>query len=125
RQFLYKSDLRDIHCYFGSHRPTSAMLTHFRIQYWLALGIGLGALLLHFFSRVLDLLISTSPGQLIQHVGSPRIAPYVAALASICLIWYFRGNRNKSYKNFLANSPGIAIESTGLVLGAGHPHPNP
>ena len=28
RQFLRQSDLRDIHYYFGAHRPTNLMITH-------------------------------------------------------------------------------------------------
>ena len=37
RQFLNKSDLRDIHYYFGKHRPNNKMITHLRIQQ--ALGV--------------------------------------------------------------------------------------
>ena len=39
RQFLRKEDLKEIHYYFGSHRPKNKMIYHLRIQ--MTLGIAL------------------------------------------------------------------------------------
>src|SRR3954469_13812369 len=52
RQFLVESDLRDIHYYFGEHRPQNRMISHLRIQF--AFGASLGAimLLVHFVRQV-------------------------------------------------------------------------
>src|SRR5690554_1590058 len=49
RQFLLKSDLKEIHYYFGSHRQKNKMIEHLRIQ--LSLGAALAGLVLlyHFF----------------------------------------------------------------------------
>ena len=48
RQFLKKSDLRDIHYYFGKHRSKSSMLTHLSIQKLLGVFLAFIVLIYHF-----------------------------------------------------------------------------
>lgn len=77
RQFLQQEDLKNIHYYFGKHRPKNKMIEHLRIQF--ALGNGLGALVLvyHLFERVL-------PGfsALFSNLDLIRGIPYVLVLFS-------------------------------------------
>jgi hypothetical protein len=116
RQFLTKNDLRDIHYYFGKHRSKSSMLTHLKIQFALGASIGALFLLFHFITRV-------APG-----FGSPwsnfeaqRSLPYVVLVASIWFLMRLRSNRRAAYDEFLSNSPGIDVETEGIVYGTGHP----
>lgn len=115
RQFLLKKDLKDIHYYFGKHRPTNKMLTHLKIQY--ALGIGLGGivLLFHFIVRIL-------PGfSLPLSYFDPVLSlPYVILFISIIYLYFLRRNRKESYEEFLKNSPGINIDTKGIRYGVGH-----
>jgi len=115
RQFLTKDDLRNIHYYFGKHRPNNKMITHLRIQQ--ALGIGLGALVLlyHFLTRVL-------PGVSLPLCAFEpvRALPYVVAVAALVYGTYIRNDRNKAYEEFLRNSPGIDVDTKGVTYGIGH-----
>jgi len=47
--------------------------------------------------------------------------PYITTLIIFIFILFVRNNRIRSYENFLKNSPGIYIDSTGLEFGTGHP----
>ena len=116
RQFLGSSDLKDIHYYFGKHRSKSAMLTHLKIQYWLGIGIALLFAFYHFVTRVL-------PGihQPVRFFEFSRSLPYIFAIFSIALLWWLRSNRIESYEEFLRNSPGISVATTGITYGVGHP----
>jgi len=116
RQFLYDKDLGEIHYYFGKHREESAMLTHLRIQWVLGVGIAVLLLLYHFATRVF-------PG-----IGGPwrnfepqRALPYVVAVAAYPVLVRLRKSRLQAYRNFLLNSPGAAIDTTGVTYGVGHP----
>jgi hypothetical protein len=116
RQFLDPKDLKDIHYYFGKHRKKSAMLTHLKIQYALGLGIGTLFLLYHFTLRVL-------PGmhEPIGNFEFSRSLPYLSATAAVVLLWLLRANRIKSYTEFLQNSPGVDVDTSGIQYGIGHP----
>ncbi|MGA2431428.1 MAG: hypothetical protein ABSH13_23230 [Candidatus Acidiferrum sp.] len=116
RQFLGVTDLKDIHYYFGKHRAKSSMLTHLKIQYWLGIGIALLFAFYHLATRVL-------PGihQPVQNFEFPRSLPYLFIAVSLVLLWRLRNNRVESYKEFLLNSPGIAVKTTGVTYGVGHP----
>lgn len=116
RQFLGVADLKDIHYYFGKHRAKSAMLTHLKIQYWLGIGIALLFAFYHFATRVL-------PGihQPVRNFEFPRSLPYLFILLSFVLLWLLRNNRIESYEEFLRNSPGITVKTTGITYGVGHP----
>lgn len=116
RQFLRESDLREVHYYFGEHRASNSMLTHLRIQWALGIGIALLFLLYHFFTRVL-------PG-----VGTPwssfelqRALPYAVSVVCLVFLLRLRSDRTQAYGNFLRNSPGLKVDTTGVQYGIGHP----
>ena len=115
RQFLLKEDLKNIHYYFGKHRPVNSMLTHLKIQF--ALGVGLGGIVLlyHFVTRVVPGL-----GLSLKNIDLVRGLPYLILLCSIFFLRWIRDNRRKSYREFLDNSPGIDIETEGINYGVGH-----
>ena len=116
RQFLTESDLRDVHYYFGKHRKKGSMITHLRIQYALALGIGFVVLLFHFFTRVE------------RGLGAPwsgfdplRSLPYAVLVLAFLAVWRLKINREEAYAEFLQNSPGKNINTGGVIFGVGHP----
>jgi hypothetical protein len=115
RQFLTVNDAKEIHYYFTSHRPNNKMITHLRIQ--VALGVAVGALVavFHFITRVV-------PG-----FGAPwtnfellRALPYATVVAVLVYVLQLRGHRNRSYTEFITNSPGKQVTVTGISLGEGH-----
>ena len=115
RQFLKKSDLNDIHYYFGEHRPVNAMLTHLKIQYYLGVGLGCLVLLYHFINRVV-------PGfnLPISNFDPARALPYALVIASLIYLIRLRKNRQDSYEEFLENSPGIKVDTKGIEYSVGH-----
>lgn len=119
RQFLRQSDLKHIHNYFGEHRRKYTMLTHIRIQWWFGIIIGGIILLYHFFSEVLKVCpYFTTP---VVDFRLELTLPYIMVLIVFILTFLVRSNRNKSYENFLNNSPGIEIDASGMIYGVGHP----
>jgi hypothetical protein len=116
RQFLDVGDLKAIQYYFGKHRKKSAMLTHLTIQYYLGVGIGALFLIYHFTSRVW-------PGihEPLRNFEFSRGLPYLFVLCSLVFLWLLRSNRIESYREFLSNSPGIAVDTAGIAYGVGHP----
>jgi hypothetical protein len=120
RQFLNTKDLKEIHYYFGKHRKKSAMFTHLKIQY--ALGIGIAALFIsyHFVLRVL-------PGihEPMRNFEFVRSLPYLMCGAALGFLFYLRRNRIGSYDEFLANSPGLTVDTQGIAYGVGHPTEKP
>ena len=119
RQFLMQADLRHIHYYFGKHRSKQSIMTHIRIQWWLGLVIGGLILLYHFFTEVLKICpyIST----LATNFRLELTLPYIAAVVIFILTFLLRKHRIKSYDEFIKNSPGIDIDTTGIDYGVGHP----
>ena len=115
RQFLKASDLKDIHYYFGKHRPVNAMLTHMKIQRALGFGLASLVLLYHFINRVLPCL--NAP---IKNFDPARTLPYALVIASIIYLVFLRRNRSASYREFLENSPGIDVDTKGIKYGVGH-----
>lgn len=113
RHFLTQTDLAEIHYYFGQHRKNMSMLTHMRIQWWLGIGIGGLILAYHAFSRIISAPAAPS--------GGPRLLPYVVAVFGVFLLYLLRSSRAESYKNFLKNSPGKAVQTRGITYGPGHP----
>jgi hypothetical protein len=118
RQFLGKSDLKEIHYYFGKHRPDNAMITHLRIQFMLGLGVASLVIIFHFLNRVL-------PG-----IGTPWTTfhfqptlPYLTAAVMAVYLFRLRRQRNASYEEFIKNSGGIDVEATGIEYGVGHGFP--
>lgn len=116
RQFLLSSDLKDIHYYFGKHRSSTSMLTHLKIQKML--GVALAALVAgyHLFIRVVPGL--SSP---LSSFDPVRCLPYVVLIYFVWFLHKMTGEMEGKYKEFIANSPGISVESVGISYGAGHP----
>ena len=119
RQFLRQSDLRHIHYYFGKPRAKKSMLTHIRIQWCLGLGIGVLIFLHHLLSEALKMCpyVSSSPAPFRWEV----ILPYVATVLAFIWACRVRKHRIASYEEFLKNSPGIEIGTTGTKYRVGHP----
>lgn len=110
RQFLLADDLHTIHYYFGKHRKTVSMLHHLRIQWYLGVSIALLVLAYHFIH-----------GPLTGTGGVARMLPYVVGAVSCLLLAWLRRNRMDSYREFLANSPGVDMETKDVRYGVGHP----
>ncbi|MEN8858894.1 hypothetical protein [Qipengyuania flava] len=116
RQFLVKSDLSEIHFYWGEHRSNkNKMITHIRIQ--AALGCALGTLVIafHFSTRVFPGIIAENA--LFEPL---RALPYVSAIGVIIYCAWLSNDRNNAYTNFRKNSPGIDVDTTGVEYGTGH-----
>jgi hypothetical protein len=115
RQFLKDSDLREVHYYFGKHRPNNKMITHLRIQQ--TLGIWLGGLVLvyHFIVRVW-------PGMMLPwgSFDPVRTLPYLIAIAAILYVRHVMKARDSDYQEFITNSPGIEVPTEGITYGPGH-----
>jgi hypothetical protein len=117
RQFLTVGDLNDIHYYFSSHRKYK-MISHFQVQY--ALGIGIVALVMayHFFTRVLP-----GFGSGLDLFDPLRTLPYLTALGAVLFLVVFAIKKDESYREFLANSPGVPVPEEAkarLKFGVGH-----
>jgi len=115
RQFLRQSDLREIHYYFGAHRPKNKMLDQLRLQVVMASVVGLLFLMYHFGIRV-------APGfsAPISNFEWQRALPYVAAVSIAAGLGWNQSRLGQKYAEFLANSPGIEIETAGIRYGIGH-----
>lgn len=117
RQFLSKDDLKEIHYYFGSHRPNNKMIYHLRIQ--MMLGIALVSMVLsyHFYVRVIPGL-----GLPLENISLVRCLPYILTLFATAYLLKLKVDCQKKYKEFLRESPGKAIDATGTSFGIGHGH---
>lgn len=116
RQFLRQSDLKEVHYYWGKHRDTHSMLTHLRLQRALALGIAALVLGIQFTTIMMPLIAACFAGAKIQN-----FLPWVFAIGGL-YIWRQRHRLavNK-YEEFLRNSPGKAVDTSGISYGVGHP----
>jgi hypothetical protein len=117
RQFLKKEDLKEIHYYFGKHRPGNGMITHLKIQAALGVGPISTVLCYHAFARVLPGL--SLPVSAFEWT---RALPYV--MTGIATIYLIRtsGARDQAYEEFLGNSPGKPVDAAGVNFGVGHGH---
>lgn len=114
RQFLRSSDQRHIHAYFGLHRPAGSMISHLQIQLGLGLAVAVLILLMHYFT-VLEPLFD-QPGS----VDKIYYLPYCVGVAGIVL-WRLIAHRSrKKYEEFLRNSPGVPIDTSGVKFEVGH-----
>ena len=117
RQFLVDEDLRNIHYYFGSHRPNT-MLTHLRIQFAFGVGISLIVLFFHFSARVY-----LGMSELLSHFEPARAIPYIIPLIGAAYLRRLRRHRDESYAEFLKYSPGRTVDTSHILYGVGHGHP--
>ncbi len=117
RQFLSHSDLKEIHYYFGAHRPKNRMLEHLKLQ--LALGLGLGAIVIlyHFFSVVL--LAIDCNGSALTFLNT---IPYVLVIVATVYLIRLKRKLDAKYDEFITNSPGKDINSDDIKYGVGHGH---
>jgi len=116
RQFLLPSDQRDIQFYFGKHRSkANRMISYFKIQSGLAVAISSLVLAFHFSVRVVPGL--DQPWSAFQPA---RALPYLAAILSVLTCIAFASDRRRSYENFLQNSPGVDVDTSGVEYGPGH-----
>jgi hypothetical protein len=114
RQFLYKSDLRDIHYYFGAHRPENRMISHLSIQKGLGIAIALLVLITHAIKEVIPVLWG------LRCAEFQMVLPWVVAGVG-GVIWFqqWKHGREK-YQEFLKNSPGAQIDVSDVQYGKGH-----
>ena len=115
RQFLRQSDLKEIHYYFGAHRPGNKLLDQLRLQVMLAAVVGLIFLGYHFQVRVAAGLKAP-----FSNFEWPRALPYIAAFITFAGLYRNRARLNRKYAEFLENSPGVQVDTTGIRYGVGH-----
>ena len=115
RQFLRQADQRDIHYYFGAHRPKNKLLDQLWLQVFLATLITFLFLAYHFSTRVLPNIHA-----LVSNFEFSRALPYVSTIAVVVLLIWERLRLNRKYAEFLANSPGVPIDTAGVAFGIGH-----
>jgi hypothetical protein len=104
KDFLVREDLRNITYYFGKHRESNKMITHFRIQRYFAAGVAIIVTFYHLISRVLPI---AKTGIILSNANQLQIWwPYVALISMLYLIWRVRADRNRRYSEILNKSPG-------------------
>lgn len=117
RQFLKQDDLKEIHYYFGKHRPKNKMIEHLKLQF--ALGFGLGSIVLFYhFSAIII------PAAQCKEL-SLEIINFVPYILVVSAAWYLMDLKRKlikKYEEFLANSPGKDIDASDMNYGVGHGH---
>ena len=111
--FLTEGDLRDVHYYFGKHRPDNKMLTHLLIQMIFSNVILFFVIGIQIFNRLIPALQNKT-------FTSLMLLPLLLFIA-LCVI-LARENilNNEKYQEFLINSPGIPINTDGINYGKGH-----
>lgn len=120
RQFLKPSDIHDIHYYFGKHREHNSMLTHLKIQRALGIGILVLVCAFHLLTRVIPGLTGDW-----DTFDPQKVLPYIALIAGLWYLKNLKTNRDKSFAEFLKYSPGIDVDTTGVVYGVGHGFASP
>jgi hypothetical protein len=92
------------------------MLTHLRIQHVLGVVVVSLTVAVHFWVRVVPGL--SAPWTTFEPI---RAMPYAVVVLAVELLRRLRTDRSKSYSNFVMNSPGLKIDTSGIVYGTGHP----
>jgi hypothetical protein len=115
RQFLLDSDLRNIHYYFGEHRPKNRMISHLQIQYSLGVSLAIIMLLLHFVTRVIPGF--SAPW---SSMDPQRALPYVVSASAAVYLARFAVRKRAGYAEFVDNSPGAAVNTEGITYDVGH-----
>lgn len=114
RQFLKKEDLHDIHYYFGEYRPKGAMLSHLRIQRMLGVVVGVLVLGVHFYKTVIPAVVAQSSIEFVN------IIPWLILVSGMWVCFSKARDDDVKYDEFLRNSPGIEVDTTGVSYGIGH-----
>ena len=114
KQFLTREDLRNIHFYFGKHRPTGTMISHLKIQWRLGVSVLVLVLIFHIYAVLIPICKGTTKFEIFN------AAPWIIAIAG-CFIWYnIAKSGEKKYAEFLRNSPGIEVDTSGVEYRSGH-----
>lgn len=114
RQFLRDGDQREIHYYFGEHRPNNVMISHLRIQRALGLAVG-GLVLATHFGLVIFPTMCKGAGFSYAH-----LMPWIIAAAGGIICMKTAQSNGKKYAEFLKNSPGREVDTSGIDFGIGH-----
>jgi hypothetical protein len=111
RQFLWSTDLQNIHPYFRDLRKPT-MLDHLTVQGYLALSVFVLITAWHFVTRVM-------PGLKLPLCDfSFAIAlPYIVMLVSASLLLAFAKKQIKSNEDLLQKSPGLLLDPKYEPLG--------
>jgi hypothetical protein len=112
---LNVDDLKNVHYYFGKHRPDNKMITHLQIQVALGFGLASVVLIFHFLTRVFPGLVAP-----MSNFELVRALPYAFAVVALVYASKISKDRDASYKEFIANSPGVAVATTSIQYGVGH-----
>jgi hypothetical protein len=115
RQFLVDSDLRNIHYYFGEHRPQNRMISHLQIQYALGVSLAVIMLLLHFVTRVVPGFSGSW-----SNFDPQRALPYGVSMAAGVYLARLARRKRAGYAEFVLNSPGAPVNTEGITYGVGH-----
>jgi len=116
RQFLLKEDLKEVHYYFGKHRPKGAMISHLRIQKNLGLSIALIVLVSLAYVRLGAVLFGT------EEFSVEMCLPWLVAAIGIWIWVLVARDSRKKYEEFLRNSPGRDVNTEGIAYEVGHGH---
>lgn len=117
REFLADADLRLIHYYFGKHRPENRMISHFSIQIAFALvlaGLVIGT---HFATR-----IASGFSLPLSFFDWKRAMPYAVLIPTFLYLVAFWRKTKRDYLELIDNSPGRAVDTSGVHYGSGHGH---
>jgi hypothetical protein len=114
RQFLRQSDQREIQYYFGKHRPHK-LLKQLFFQVVMAVSVSIVFLWYHFSVRV-----QPGLGQPFSNFQISRALPYLFAVVIGCLLVREWKRKGKKYQEFLENSPGLDVDTSGIKYGIGH-----
>lgn len=113
KQFLLKTDVEDIHYYFGKTREENKMILHLKIQLWFASAIMALMLIYHFYSTLK--LVVCAPT-----LDFAFLFPYGTLIVVLITLLIIKRDRDKSYKNFITNSPGKFIDVGDIDTSLGH-----
>lgn len=118
RQFLVKDDLKNIHYYFGKHRDKYSIQTSLKIQRYFCWAVIFLFIIYHFSHSII-------PGfkfeLKFENIRLEKIIPYVALILGMVFVGWIKSKRVEDYEEFLQNSPGIDVDTTGITFGSGHP----
>lgn len=122
RQFLNKSDLKEIQYYFGEHRKKNVVQTSLKIQLYLVWSVIILFLFYHFTTRVYKGLFLKWTESTIDWI---RLTPYISVIVFyFFLVKWIKNKREENYIEFLANSPGKMVDTDSVNYGDGHPIEN-
>ena len=114
RQFLRTTDLKEVHYYFGKHRPEGAMISHLRIQRALGLAVAILVLFFHAYTIIAPVLWGAKAFDIFN------VVPWAVALGG-CWVWYKSAKDCRvKYAEFLRNSPGVEVDTSDIEYRSGH-----